>query len=297
MVDHVSGGSVGGNAGTGGSPAGGQANTSSTQSDNHNGGDQTGGIGQEQLYAIQEQLQAHQGENAQLKATMDAMRAALNPQAAGNEADAEPDMSWYDDILRIGFEAEKAGKGIPVTVDLATRVKSQIAENAQLRREMAQMKAQMQRVANPETLHNQRVYENIDNHIVNSIESLYGEVDPQFAEYVSAKMASQIKQLQKDNPDAWQKVRSSDKAQRALVQQALNSAMPSQVREKLRQDYLANSPMSDEEFAAAYAQAEQIQDPRLREKVKTEARQRYWEAKFTKNKGNSFRGMVARNQR
>jgi hypothetical protein len=286
MTDHLSGGMGNGTP----AAAGGAGQTADVAPDkNLNTG--TNNLTQEQLYALQEQINASQGENAQLKNTLDRMRSALV--GDDRQQSDEPDMSWYDDVLRVALEAEKAGRGIPITVDLATRIKGQTEENRDLKRQVAMLAAQVNKVSNPETLHNLRAYENIDDHIFNSLEKLYGEVDPQFSQFVSAKLSQDLKQIQKENPDAWAKIRGSDTLQQRLVNNAIQSAIPKQVRGQLEQDYYKNSPMTLDELAQAYAQADQeIKDPRIREEVKTKARQEYFANSIGSKKGQSFVGRV-----
>lgn len=287
MTDHLSGGAVGSTpaAGGAGQGAGGHPDTTNVS-------EGTNSLTQEQLYALQEQISASQGENAQLKNTLDRMRSALVGDDGRQQSD-EPDMTWYDDVLRVALEAEKAGRGIPITVDLATRIKGQSEENRDLKRQVAMLAAQVNKVSNPETLHNLRAYENIDDHIHNSLEKLYGEVDPQFSQFVSAKLSQDLKQIQKENPDAWAKIRGSDTLQQRLVNHAIQSAIPKQVRGQLEQDYYKNSPMTLDELAQAYAQADQeIKDPRIREEVKAKARQEYFAHSIGSKKGQSFVGRV-----
>jgi hypothetical protein len=286
MTDHVSGGAGAAGAASGGQSAGAQDQGQQGQVD----------MTQEQIYALSESLQQQAGQNQALQSTIDRMRSALMGDEGKPENDGEPDLSWYDDVLKVAFEAEKAGRGMPVTVDLATRVKAQVQENAQLRKTVQQLEQKVKTIANPEVLHNQRVYENIDNHIRGTIEQLYGEIDPQFEMFVSSKLAQTIKEVQKSQPEAWQKIRSSDAMQKKMVAEVVKSAVPKSVREKLRDDYLQNSEMTREELAEAYAQAEHIEDQNVRAKVKAEARQRYFETLFTEKKGNSFQGMVNRHR-
>jgi hypothetical protein len=285
MSDHIAGGQGAASPAAGGS----QVSQAGGNPAEAHAGDP--GLTQEQLSAIQEQIGKHGQENQQLKATIDRMKEALGvPQPQ----EAENDDAWYDDMLKIAFELEKQGRGIPVTVDLATRLRGTVEESKQLKQVVKQLQAQMKQISNPETLHNQRVYENIDNTINDTIEGLYGEVDPIFAEYVATKVSQEIKSMQAKEPEKWQRLRASEREQARLVAGIVKQAVPGSIREKLKQDYLANSPMTEEELVAAYKQADQITDLKMREKVKTAARQQYWEQKFTKNKQNSFRGMMER---
>jgi hypothetical protein len=278
MADHLGGGQAAG------SPAAGGAGNPGDQ------GAQDSGIGQEQLAAFQEQLGKQSSENENLKQTIERMKSALTGEERGGNAEPEFDDAWYQDVLRVAFEAEKAGKGIPITVDIATRLRDSMQESTLLKKELLAMKAQMRQVSNPEVLHNQRVYENIDNTIHDTIEGLYGEVDPMFAEYVAGKISSEIKKMQATDKDSWNRLRASDSMQKQLVAGIVRQAVPKSIREKLKSDYLANSPMTEEELAAAYKQADQIQDPELRRKAKDLARQSYWEVKFGKNKAQSWAG-------
>jgi regulator of replication initiation timing len=295
MTTHLAGGSPGGSPSSGNSgDVGGNSQAGASQS---GASPETSGLAQEQLYALQEQIQSTRGENSQLKETLDKMRQALVGDDGRQKSDAEPDMTWYDDVLRVALEAEKQGRGIPITVDLATRMKSQIEENLQLKRELAKLAQKVNHTTNPDNLHNLRTYENFDNHIHDQIEQMYGEVDPEFARYVSAKIASELKTLQQKSPDDWNRIRGSETLQQRIVAAAIQQAVPKQIREKLHQDYLRNSPMSLEELAEAYAKADaEIKDPRVRDQVKTKARQEYFANSIHAKKSQSFVGRVNRHR-
>jgi len=287
MADHLGGGQQPA------SNAGGVQNAdTNTQGDD---GSQFQQLTQEQLYQLHEQQQSLASENQSLKGTLDKLRAAFAPESQGSD-DQGPDLEWYDDLLRVGMEAEKAGRPIPVTIDLATRTKAVVEQNADLRRQIADLEKRVKHISNPDTLNNNRVYENIDNTIHNSIEAMYGKVEPQFARYVSSVVADDVRELQTKHPDAWARVRGSHQLQEKLVQRALQQALPENVRNKLREDYLRDSPMTKDDLAQAYAEAEQFKDkdPQLYRKLRAEARQRYWETAFSEKKNESFASRVNR---
>jgi hypothetical protein len=291
MADHLGGGQATSNAG--GVSAGADQNQ---QTDQNADFGQFQSLTQEQIYALHENQQNLSKENEELKGTLEKLRGVFSPEQPKSNA---PDMQWYDDILQMGLEAEKQGRGMPVTIDLATRTKQMVEQNAELRQQLAELQRQVKHVSNPDTLNNNRVYENIDNTIHNSIEAMYGKVEPQFARYISSVVADDVKTLQSKHPEAWARVRGSHQLQERLVQKALQDALPENVRNKLRDDYLRESPMTKDDLAQAYAEAEQFKDkdPQLYSKLRREARQRYWETAFSENKQNSFASRVQRYSR
>lgn len=254
-------------------------------------GQQQSSIEMERMAEIHQALQSQQVENQQLKGTLERLRSAFSgDEDTGKQNDL--DTSWYEDILKIGFEAEKQGHGMPVTVDIATRLKAQQEQNHSLRQQIAQMEQKLNHLMQPDVLHDNRVYENIDNHIYKQIEDLYGEVDPRFSKYVSSRLADSIREMQAKSPEKWHDVRRSDDLQRRLVAAQIKAALPQRVREMLHDQYMRESPMDEDDFAEAFIEADKIADPRIRERVKAEARARMWEHKFSKNQSGSFRSRL-----
>lgn len=275
----------------GGAPATGAGDHNQSNTGQDNGGQQSN-LEMERMAEIHQALQQQQSENQQLKGTLDKLKSVFSGddnQGKSNELDT----SWYEDILKIGFELEKQGHGMPVTVDIATRLKAEQEQTHALRQQIAQLEQKINHLMTPDVLHDNRVYENIDNHIFRQIEDLYGEVDPRFSKYVSSRLADSIREMQAKAPEKWHDVRRSDDLQRRLVAAQIKAALPQRVREMLHEQYLRESPMDEDDFAEAFVEAKKIEDPKIRERVQAEARARMWEHKFSKNQKNSFRSRIA----
>lgn len=256
-------------------------------------GETAPGITPEQLAQLQQMVGESNQRATNAEGVVAKLREALDPNAG--KQDQGPDFGWYDDILNIAEQRNSQGQGIPVTVELATRLKETLEKSTQQEKAITELTNLVKQNLNPENLHDQRTYADLDATISETLRMVYGEDESaEFREFVNAKVAKEVHETRTKHPEVWKRLRQDPQLQKKLVKHTVRSLIPKELQARLKEEHLRNTPMTKEELVQAFAQADQLPDEELKATAKEKARQAYFESLIDGNKGNSFQGMLNR---
>lgn len=202
------------------------------------------------------------------------------------QQDHDPVPGWQQQLdyyLSQAIEAEKAGRPLPLTTNLAvSHFQSQIENHqrqTELMRTIDELKNQVQAANDPSRALDNQAYANIDTSIMKGLSQFYGD-DPTMdrvkgAQFraVSGLIVDEIKNLRQENPRAWDQVRRDPGAQQRMVNHFLMQYQPPRVRQMIETQRMQDTPMNNEDLVHAFREANQIEDPHTRAKVQTQIRQ------------------------
>lgn len=292
-----------------------QANSSFEGNPGQSGVDGGGG----DVVDIREQLKSTHGELQQTKSALqdymgrfetvqkqatsanevvDRLRQVFDPEAGQQKAD--PTAEWQQQLdmyLKAAWDADKAGKPIPLTTNLAVQFfQDKIAAHQreeQLTSTINELVETVKALKDPNREVNHRAASDIDATIEEYVERLYGTGDetlPQrSAQYnaIAHQVKAEIMKLQKENPGVWEQVRRNPEKRRKMVEWVVEQNQPPKVRQILEQDRIKNTPLSDGELYAAFNEARQIKDDKTREKILPQIRADIISRMFERQKRNA----------
>lgn len=217
--------------------------------------------------------------------TLERLREAFDPEGGGRKAqdpvaaiDAE-----MDEVINLAYEADKAGKPIPMTTKaylaaLQTR-KDHLEFQKEIRDQMKALTGKADAANDPQVAVNRQAYGNMDSFVQQGLDQVYGLDESyrgvkanQFTA-ITKMMTSEIRAIQKSNPDAWERIRRDPNQQRAFVNHYLRQNLPPRAVEILEKENLQNTPMSQQELLNAFDEAAQIKDQKVRADVRAKIRQ------------------------
>lgn len=179
-----------------------------------------------------------------------------------------------DQVLQIAIESERAGKPIPLTVSTAVdALKAQIESvkyRAATDKKLAEMERRLADAANPSKAIDQTAYNNMDSNIQTALNAIYGNSDEyeevkqaQFNS-ISSQIIAEIRDLQKNDPQMWDKIRRNPKAQQNLVTHFVKKTIPPRARQIMEEDNIKKTPMGTDELLNAFREAKELasKDPR-----------------------------------
>lgn len=239
---------------------------------------------------IMQELEQQRAKNETLEQTLGKMRGAF-------VEESEDPNGWYDEILRIGQEAEKQGSGMPVTIDLATRLRQQIDKNQSIEKKLAALEQVISANLNPEALHDQRTFVDLDSYIADSVGKVYGDDAPQIVSILGRNVSREISELRQNNPQKWDALRRNPELQKEIVNRNMLSLIPKSLRDKMHYEDLKNTPMTINQLAEALAEAKRIKNPTLRAQTIAKIRQDALVKSVMNKKENSFQSRVRRYER
>ncbi len=182
--------------------------------------------------------------------------------------------SEMDQYLQAAIEHERSGRPIPLTINSAVKSLrhqiSQVKENAALRAQLAELKRRTDQVSDPQNAIEATAYSNMDNQIETALQSLYGNTDAnadvreaQF-QSISRQIVTEIKDLKKNDPGMWDRIRRDRKAQVNLVNHFVKKTIPPKAREIMDADQIRRTPLTNDELMNAYREAKEqaLKDPK-----------------------------------
>jgi len=231
---------------------------------------QDDGYSPELIEALRHKLGSQDNEINQLKkqtSTIDRLREAFAP--------SEPKQKgkWIDPILQHAIQAEREGRPMPITTEVAVEVQrlNEMLE-AQERRNQ-QMEQQLKRVTDPSAWQDQQMFASMDDQLQRLVNNLYPGFDNKVQYDAMVQRASgYLKQLG-DDPDIWKQFRNNKEAQTRLIQKVAGEFIPDRARKQMQAEYDATSPYNQRELEEAWDAAKQIPDEKLRAKTLTQLRQ------------------------
>jgi hypothetical protein len=267
-----------------------QSSISSSGSEASSSGEQSQQPGQSAAEYMRE-LQSMRGEVESLKAEKNGLTAkfervskAFSDKDGGDDrADEDPDARFLDTYLEAALEDQKqGGKGLPLTTKLAM-------ETAALKKQLREMQAELKRhgqrqdfMASPDTKYDTDAYSTIDMQVQEAVEGMYGEVPPHLFDAITKDISNEIKNLKKNNPEAWNQIRRNPEYLKRLGMHFVEKAIPPKARQMLQAEKERNTPMSMSEMRQAMKEADEIRDPQARGQIKEQIRQKLLEEMYNR---------------
>lgn len=181
-----------------------------------------------------------------------------------------------DYYIQQGFEAEKNGTPIPLTIDNGIRQLQleirYLQETGDMRGELEQLKARLQQSTSPEHQLNQSAYQNMDGFLIKALETMYGPGQEHgFAksgqwQSCVGQMKNIVTDLQQNKPEVWDQVRRSPEKLQRLVNHVVTQNMPPKARQIIETERLRSEPMTEGDLWKAFNEAKNIQEPGERKK-------------------------------
>ena len=239
-----------------------------------------GGDIREYLASLENETRSARAESAQAREYFQKMASVFSGEE--EKDDRDPTEVLLDQILEAAYESDKAGQGgMPFTVQLAQHLASSQKQLKALNAKLAEIEGRNRQLASPHHQHDQQAYMAIDNLITDAITDRVGVADVQMEEAVGKKIVAEIQSLQKEDPDAWNKVRKSPKLQQRLVEHFVEQSIPKHLRALEREAVDMATDITLDEANSAIEEAKMIKDPTLRAKAIEIARQAKWEVQFS----------------
>lgn len=213
-----------------------------------------------------ESLQRQLGENNQvLGRVKQAFTGESEKEVDPYDAAIAENEQFMDYFLQQGLEAERAGKPMPLTVTLGTKLaQANIAaanDRKRMEGQIAQLQQQMRRQQNPNFQGLERASQIMEGMIDDSLTQMYGEdagsskiKSAQF-NAVTARVNEEIKDLMQNDPDTLIKIQRNPKLMRNMVNHFMSEMLPPKVRSMLEEQHVQNTPMSTQELYSAFTEA------------------------------------------
>ncbi len=208
----------------------------------------------------------------------------------------EQELDFY---IQKGFEAEKGGSPIPLTIQSAIRdITGQIEylrESSEQKRTIAELQAKLNQQADPQRQLDGQAYQHIDGFLVRALDTLYGPGDDTLeaknSQWTAAiqRLKAEVQNLQQNHADVWDKARRSPEKLQRLVNHVVTQNMPPKARQIIETERLRSEPITEKELWTALTEAKRIPDPKKREQTATMIRREIWASKFNKGAGRSQR--------
>jgi hypothetical protein len=290
MSDHVGGAYQGPSSSGGGSyPGAGQQTTT------HQGGAAAVDFNA-MLEALQNDREAQEGQwsqkysqlenqHKQTSKTLEKIREVFAPSEDNSGSQTEQRIAQYeaqlDHYMQAAIEAERRGQPIPLTTNLAIQLFQGKIEQEREREnfggQLAELKAILQRVDNPDNQIDNQTYQNIDTSVLRSLDVLFGKEPNDVKSYqfqaVTKAIGAEIRDLKKNDPELWSEIRLDPQRQAKFVQHFVKQTIPPKAREIMMEDQIKREPMTVDELYSAFREAGSIEDPKERQRIKTAIRQ------------------------
>lgn len=214
------------------------------------------------------------------------LRDVFNPQDSGKKQAADPVPGWeqqLDFYISQAVEADKAGRGIPLTANLAISHYKSLIENHQVQSQYQQkidtLESMVNQLRDPGHNINQRAFSSFDTSIQNGLERIYGSDPGSFPQRqalfkaVGDLVGPAVNSLMKNDPKRWDMIRRDPAELEKIANRALRAVLPPKAVQMIEQEQLRNTPMSLTELQTAFREANGIKDESERQRVRTKIRQ------------------------
>lgn len=284
------------------------------------GVDQAGQMLQQTLAQMQQmQQQASQqeqryqqlfGQHQAQQQVLDRLRGAFAPEAAAPDPAAETarEISETERILEYyiaqGFEHEKAGNPIPLTIDSSIRQLQDrmrfLKSLDELRTKNGQLENAVRALADEGFQLDRNAQSVLGTSLMGAIETIYGPGQQNLPQKramwgaVQGLMGQELKALKESQPQQWDRIRRDPMKLAKLANYFVEQTIPPRARELLQMQQIQSTPLSEGDLWQAFNEARQIQDPRQREQLTTKIRQDILAHRFSRS---GARGADAQPQR
>jgi len=170
-----------------------------------------------------------------------------------------------DYFLQEGIEGEREGRPIPLTVTVGTKL-AQLGIESEKRlvaqqRQIEQLQAQIGKLADPNFKLTDNAASIMEGMLDDSLSRIYGS-DPAQGPVIKAqfdaianRIGMEIRELQKEEPETWDKIRRNPRYQRNMVNHFVSEMLPPKVRAMMENEELQNTPLTDDELWEAFQEA------------------------------------------
>lgn len=188
-------------------------------------------------------------------------------------SEPKPKGKWIDPILQHAIEAEKQGRPMPITTEVAVEVQrlNELLEEQERRNK--QMEEQIKRLSDPQAWQDQQMFARMDSELQRIVNKLYpeGENRPQYDAIVNT-VSGHLRTLQQD-PAVWNQFRNSPEAQQRLLHYSAQRFVPTTVRQQLKEEYDRTSPLKAREIQEGWQAAISAKTPDERHRQTEKIRQ------------------------
>lgn len=219
---------------------------------------------------MQQRLKLVGDESKKTGETLERIKAALmgnqlqETEKSGVETEIESLQQQMDYYIQQAIEAERKGSPIPLTANLAVQSLKHRIEYLQERethkKEMAELKRQLREQGDPARGVDQIAYSNIDSHLSSVLATIYGPDEDTSVqrEAISKLIVNELKDLQKTEPQAWDRIRRDQTAQKKLVNHFAEKIIPPKARQILQTDEIRRTPIGTPELINAWREAKEL---------------------------------------
>lgn len=226
-----------------------------------------------------------EGKHQQTSQTLEQLRQVFAPDEGNSQSDTDKKVAGFeaqlDHYMQAAIEAERRGQPIPLTTNLAIQLFQGKIEQAREREnfivELERLKRSQQRLDNPDVQIDNLTYQNLDTSVLQAMDTLYGKEPSDVKSYqfqaITKAIGTEIKDLKRTDPDLWAEIRRDPNRQARMVQHFVKQTIPPKARAILQEDQIRREPMGTDELYAAFREADVIEDPKERQRIKTAIRQ------------------------
>lgn len=258
---------------------------------------------------LKTELEQLRGKTSESDAVLTRLRDALNP---GKKETVDPRVqrrqhaeSRLDYMLQAALESERAGRPMPLTANLAADLYEyqieQTEKEARLMTELTEMKQKLDQATNPNTMIDVQAFTTMDSQLQQAIGVVFGqgeEYAPQRqAQFraVSQQIVSEIKDLQKAEPQTWDEIRRSPQKLQRMVNYFVEQNLPPRARQILQQEQIMREPQSIDNMLQAFREAHEAyrDDPRQLQRVVPEIRAQILAEMMNERRGKRGRANIS----
>jgi hypothetical protein len=226
-----------------------------------------------------------ESKHQQTQQTIDKIRQAFAPDGGEERSPTEQRIAQFeaqlDHYMQAAIEAERRGQPIPLTTNLAIQLFQgkieQEREREQWTRELSALKRGLQQAIDPDTQIDNQTYQNLDTLVLQAMDTLYGKEPNDIKSFqfqsVAKAVGAEIRDLKKNDPELWHEIRRDPGRQAKMVQWIVKQTIPPKAREIMQEEHIRKTPMSTQELYQAFEEANAIEDPRERSRIRTAIRQ------------------------
>lgn len=226
-----------------------------------------------------------EGQHRQTSQTLDKIRQVFAPDQGDAPSESEQRISGFeaqlDHYMQAAIEAERRGQPIPLTTNLAIQLFQgkieQERERERLYGDIAQLKQAMKAAQNPDNQVDNITYQNLDTSVLQAMDVLYGREPSDVKSYqfqaVTKALGAEIRDLKRNDPELWAEIRRDPNRQASMVRHFVKQTIPPKAREILMEDQIKREPMGTDELYQAFREADGIDDPKERQRIKVAIRE------------------------
>jgi hypothetical protein len=257
-----------------------------------------------ELQTTRQQAEGFRQQSAQTADVLNRIKSALTGEEQAQLSEDDQEIAGHqaqiDEYIAAAIEAERRGKPIPLTINSAIKsAQAQIARIEQIKTmkgQIAALTGKVDKATDPSHSINAQAYSNFDSFAINALQQVYG-TDPGMADVrdaqfgaVSKLIIGEIKAIQKEAPDMWDRIRRNPEDQKRLVTHYVKQVVPPRARELMEQDTIRKTPITLPDLKTAWDQAKEIDDPQARAEIQAKLRPQMLEMIYSRSRNSRGQG-------